>query len=110
LDAAIFLYATKLQLNMLFLSKIFRSIVKNRNRDDPLAPSSPTDIKMEQFLQKSGFTNTDIFEKDILVFLQILQKITSKNLDCNLPFLEKFNFASFQNGGFAQNGHKNSVF
>jgi hypothetical protein len=31
-------------------------------------------------------------------------------MDYNLPFLEKLNFASFQNGGFAQNGHKNLVF
>jgi hypothetical protein len=27
-------------------------------------------------------------------------------MDYNFPFLEKLNFASFQNGGFAQNGHK----
>jgi hypothetical protein len=26
-------------------------------------------------------------------------------MDYNLPYLEKMNFASFQNGGFAQNGH-----
>jgi hypothetical protein len=34
-----------------------------------------------------------------------------KNLEFEtFPFLEKLNFASFQNGGFAQNGHKNLVF
>jgi hypothetical protein len=27
-------------------------------------------------------------------------------MDYNLPFLKKLNFASSQNGGFAQNGHK----
>jgi hypothetical protein len=31
-------------------------------------------------------------------------------MDYNLPFLEKLNFASFRNGGFAQNGHKNCFF
>jgi hypothetical protein len=31
-------------------------------------------------------------------------------MDYNLPFLEKLNFVSFQNGGFAQNGHKKLVF
>jgi hypothetical protein len=29
-------------------------------------------------------------------------------MDYNLPFLDKLNFASFQNGSFAHNGH-NSV-
>jgi hypothetical protein len=31
-------------------------------------------------------------------------------MNYNLPFLEKLNFASFQNGGFAQNGHKKKFF
>jgi hypothetical protein len=31
-------------------------------------------------------------------------------MEYNLPFLEKLNFASFQNGGLAQNGLKNFVF
>jgi hypothetical protein len=31
-------------------------------------------------------------------------------MDYNLTFLEKLNFASFQNGGFAQNGNKKFVF
>jgi hypothetical protein len=30
-------------------------------------------------------------------------------MDYNLPFLEKLNFASFQDGGFAQNGQKKLV-
>jgi hypothetical protein len=34
----------------------------------PLAPSSPMDIKLEQFLQKSGFANTHISEKVHLGF------------------------------------------
>jgi hypothetical protein len=62
---------------MLFFSKIFHSIVENRNRDDPLALSSPMDIKLEQFLQKSGFQTRIYLKKLILDFLQILKKITS---------------------------------
>jgi hypothetical protein len=68
------------------------------------------DIKLEQFFQKSDFTNTPISEK---VHLGLSSKFTKKLLqymDYNLPFLEKLNFASFQNGSLAQNGHKNSVF
>jgi hypothetical protein len=45
----------------------------------------------------------------MLDFLQILQKITSI-FGLKLPVFEKLNFASFQNGGFAQNGHQKIVF
>jgi hypothetical protein len=64
---------------------------------------------LEQFLQKSGFTNTHLSEK---VHLGFSSKFAKKilQLDYNLLFLEKLNFSSFQNGGFAQNGHKKFVF
>jgi hypothetical protein len=69
------------------------------------------DIKLEQFLQKSGFTNTHIFEKvDTYWFFFKFYKKLLQYMDYNLPFLEKLNFASFQNGGFAQNGYKNLFF
>jgi hypothetical protein len=68
------------------------------------------DIKLEQFSQKSGFTNTHISEKVHLGFSSNFAKKLLQYMDYNLPFLEKLNFASFQNGGFAQNGHKNLVF
>jgi hypothetical protein len=42
-----------------------------------MSPSSPMDIKLEQFLQKSGFTNTHISEKVHLGFSSNFQKITS---------------------------------
>jgi hypothetical protein len=67
-------------------------------------------IKLEQFLQKSGFTNTHISEKAHLEFSSNFAKKILQYMDYNLPFLEKLNFSSFQNGGFAQNGHKNLVF
>jgi hypothetical protein len=68
------------------------------------------DIKLEQFLQKSGFTNTHISEKVHLGFSSNFAKKLFQYLDYNLPFLKKLNFASFQNGGSAQNGHNFFVF
>jgi hypothetical protein len=67
------------------------------------------DIKLEQFLQKSGFANMHISKKVHLGFSSNLQKITSIYGLYNFPFVEKLNFASFQNGGFAPNGHKKLV-
>jgi hypothetical protein len=64
------------------------------------------DIKLEQFWQKSGFTNTHISEKVHIGFFSNFAKKLLQYMDYNLPFLGKLNFASFQNGGFAQNGHK----
>jgi hypothetical protein len=69
------------------------------------------DIKLQQFLQNSGFTNTHISEKVHLGFSSnFAKKKPLQYMDYNLPFLEKLNFASFQTGGFAQNGHKHLVF
>jgi hypothetical protein len=68
------------------------------------------DIKLEQFLQKSGFANTHISKKVHLGFSSNFPKKLLQYMDYNLPFLEKLNFASFQNGGIAQNGHKILVF
>jgi hypothetical protein len=68
------------------------------------------DIKLEQLLQKSGFTNTHISEKVHLGFSSNFAKKQLQYMDYNLPFLEKLNFASFQNGGFVKNDHKNLVF
>jgi hypothetical protein len=61
------------------------------------------DIKMEQFLLKSGFTNTHISEKvgTSWIFFKFCKKKSS---------IYGLNFASFQNGGFVQNGHQKFVF
>jgi hypothetical protein len=67
-------------------------------------------IKLEQFLQKSGFTNMHLSEKVHLGFSSKFAKKILQIMDYNLLFLEKLNFSSFQNGGFAQNGHKKIVF
>jgi hypothetical protein len=69
------------------------------------------DLKLEQFLQKSSFTNTHISEKVHLGFSSnFAKKKLLQYMDYNLSFSEKLNFASFQNGGFAQNGHKFFIF
>jgi hypothetical protein len=68
------------------------------------------DINLEQFLQKSGFTNMHISGKVHLGFSSNFAKKLLQFMDYHLPFLEKLTFASFQNGGFAQNGHKSLVF
>jgi hypothetical protein len=44
----------------LFLSKISRSLVQNKNRDDPNASSTPTKPKTEHFYRKKCFTKPDI--------------------------------------------------
>jgi hypothetical protein len=75
LSAAILMCAPKLQSNMLFFSKIFRSFVQNQNQGDPVAPSSPRERKMEQFYQKKGFTKKQISKIAHLRFSSNFAKI-----------------------------------
>jgi hypothetical protein len=93
-------------------SQVKFSALSFKTEIEMLAPSSPMDIKLERFLQKSGFTNTHIhiWKSTCWIFFKFCKKTTSIYGQYNLPFLGKLNLASFQNGGFAQNGHKNLVF
>jgi hypothetical protein len=73
---------------MIFFSKIFRSIVENRNQGD--CPLLPYGDKMEQLLRKTGLQKRIYLKKYILEFLQILQISTLNGLQ--FPVFRKFGF------------------